>query len=104
MRRYWSIIPNSLVLPTPPQEDESAKAERTESTEESPTEAFQYMDIAPVFRDQVTKYGSDRMALPLGASALVLVYRRDAFSRQANIDAARQAGIAAATSLHMGPA
>jgi multiple sugar transport system substrate-binding protein len=33
------------------------------------------------------------MALPLGASALVLVYRRDAFSRQANLDAARMAGI-----------
>ena len=41
----------------------------------------------------MTKYGSDRLALPLGGSALVLVYRRDAFSRQANIDAARAAGI-----------
>jgi multiple sugar transport system substrate-binding protein len=87
------IIPNTIVLPPRPQEDESAKAERTESPEESPTDAFQYADIAPVFREQVTKYGSDRMALPLGASALVLVYRRDAFSRPANVDAARTAGI-----------
>ena len=46
-----------------------------------PTDAFQYMDIAPAFREQVSKYGTDRMALPLGGSALVLVYRRDAFSR-----------------------
>ena len=50
-------------------------------------------DIAPAFREQVSKYGSDRMALPLGGSALVLVYRRDAFSRQANRDAALAAGI-----------
>src|SRR5271165_5994306 len=44
------LIPNQIVLPTRPQEqeDESAKAGRTESTEESPTEAFQYPDIAPV--------------------------------------------------------
>ena len=76
------IIPNQVVLPARPQEDESAQAGRTESTEESPGEAFQYTDIAPAFREQVTKYGTDRMALPLGGSALVLVYRRDAFSRQ----------------------
>ncbi|MGZ3353790.1 MAG: hypothetical protein ACXVBO_02860, partial [Isosphaeraceae bacterium] len=89
------LIPNQIVLPTRPQEqeDESAKAGRTESTEESLTEAFQYPDIAPVFREQVTKYGADRMALPMGASALVLVYRRDAFSRPANIDAEHEAGI-----------
>jgi multiple sugar transport system substrate-binding protein len=87
------VIPNSLVLPPPPPEDEPAKTERTESPKESPTEAFAYTDIAPVFREQVTKYGSDRMALPLGSSALVLVYRRDVFSRQANLDAARKAGI-----------
>lgn len=87
------IIPNSLVLPAQPQEDESAKSERSESPAETPADAFGYADVAPVFREQVTKYGSDRMALPLGASALVLVYRRDAFSRQANLDAARKAGI-----------
>ena len=88
------IIPNAIVLPTPPREDEPAKAGRTESTAESPAEAFEYADIAPVFREQVTKYGADRMALPLGSSALVLAYRREAFSRPANVDAARKAGIA----------
>ena len=61
--------------------------------EEDPADAFQYMDIAPAFREQVSKYGTDRVALPLGGSALVLVYRRDAFSRQANRDAAAAAGI-----------
>ena len=87
------LIPNSLVLPARQEEDEAAKGERTGSAEESPAEAFYYSDLAPAFRDEVTKYGSDRLALPLGSSALVLVYRRDAFSRQANIEAARQAGI-----------
>ncbi|MGO8901874.1 MAG: extracellular solute-binding protein, partial [Isosphaeraceae bacterium] len=87
------VIPNPIVLPSRPQEDESPTAARTESKAESPADAFQYPDLAPVFREQVTKYGAERMALPLGASALVLVYRRDAFSRQANLDAARAAGI-----------
>ena len=87
------LIPNSLVVPARQEDDGTAKSERTESAEESPAEAFHYSDLAPAFRDEVTKYGSDRLALPLGSSALVLVYRRDAFSRQANIDAARQAGI-----------
>jgi multiple sugar transport system substrate-binding protein len=88
------IIPNQMVLPSRPREDESPKSGRVESTEESPADAFQYPDLAPVFREQVTKYGAERMALPLGSSALVLVYRRDAFSRPANMDAARAAGIA----------
>jgi multiple sugar transport system substrate-binding protein len=51
------------------------------------------MDLAPAYRDQISKYGTDRLALPLGGSALVLVYRRDAFARQANLDAASAAGI-----------
>ena len=38
-------------------------------------------------------YGPDRLALPCGGSALVLVYRNDAFERAANRAAARQAGL-----------
>ena len=41
----------------------------------------------------MTKYGSDRLGLPLGGTALVLVYRRDAFTRPANLAAAGTAGI-----------
>ena len=55
-------------------------------------DAFQYMDIAPAFREQVSRYGPDRLALPCGGSALVLVYRRDAFERTPNKQAAEQAG------------
>ena len=92
-RELLEPIPNSSVLPVRREEGETARETRNESSEESPVEAFQYADIAPVFRDQAAKYGPDRLALPLGASALVLVYRRDAFSRPANVEAARKAGI-----------
>ena len=51
------------------------------------------MDIAPAFREDVSKYGPERVALPCGGSALVLVYRRDAFESVPNREAARQAGL-----------
>ena len=51
------------------------------------------MDIAPAFREDVSKYGPERVALPCGGSALVLVYRRDAFESDPNREAARQAGL-----------
>jgi multiple sugar transport system substrate-binding protein len=86
-------IPNQAVLPPQPPEDESGKPREVEGTPEPPADPFQYNDIAPAYRDQVTRYGTDRMALPLGGSALVLVYRRDAFTRPANIEAAGKAGI-----------
>ena len=41
----------------------------------------------------VSKYGPERVALPCGGSALVLVYRRDAFESVPNREAARQAGL-----------
>ena len=51
------------------------------------------MDFVPAFREQVSRYGEDRFALPCGASALVLAYRRDAFENEANRAAARAAGL-----------
>jgi multiple sugar transport system substrate-binding protein len=86
-------IPNEIVLPSRATDSPTAPPTNTSSPEESPADTFLYTDIAPAFRDQVTKLGSDRLALPLGGTALVLVYRRDAFSRPANIAAARDAGI-----------
>ncbi|HEX8199022.1 MAG TPA: extracellular solute-binding protein, partial [Isosphaeraceae bacterium] len=52
-----------------------------------------FSDVVPAYRDQVTKYGDDRMALPYGASAAVLAYRRDALESQANRAAAAEAGV-----------
>ncbi len=89
------VIPNQAVLPAQPREDASdaEKPAGAETSGEPPTDVFQYNDLAPVYRDQVSKYGSDRLGLPLGGTALVLVYRRDAFTRPANLAAAGTAGI-----------
>ncbi|MGC8639169.1 MAG: extracellular solute-binding protein [Isosphaeraceae bacterium] len=86
-------VANKSVLPSRPSDNQSSGPDRNEAAREPQDDPFQYTDILPAFRDQVTRYGTDRLALPLGGSALVLVYRRDAFSRQANIDAARLTGI-----------
>jgi multiple sugar transport system substrate-binding protein len=88
------MIPNEAVDP-PSNRSEADTAGRRARTGpmEPPADLFQYRDIAPVFRDQVTRYGSDRLALPLGGTALVLVYRRDAFSNPSNQQAARAMGL-----------
>lgn len=87
------VIPNKAVLPSQPSADEVGGAREGQESPEPPADPFQYADIAPAYRDQVPKYGSDIMALPLGGTALVLVYRRDAFSRQTNVEVADRAGI-----------
>ena len=58
-----------------------------------PPDALTYSDIAPAFREQVAKYGDERIGLPLGGTGLVLVYRRDAFESEANRVAAKAQGI-----------
>jgi multiple sugar transport system substrate-binding protein len=87
-----AVLPESVVQP----------AARTESDEETgkeslasepPVDALQFSDVIPAFKDQVCKYGSDRVALPIGGSALVLVYSRAAFERETNLDAAKEAGL-----------
>jgi multiple sugar transport system substrate-binding protein len=90
-----AIIPNSMVLPPKPSESELDEQSRRGSSQatEGPDDPFQYLDIAPAYREQVNRYGTDRFALPLGGSALVLIYRRDAFEREPNRVAARQAGL-----------
>ena len=73
---------------------EMANANRDRSSDQSmPDDPFKYMDIAPAYREEVTLYGKDRMALPCGGSALVLIYRRDAFERKENIAAAKEKGL-----------
>ncbi len=63
-------------------------------TEVQPVDPLAFSDIVPAFRELVSKYGEERMGLPLGGSALVLVYRRDAFESDANKAAAKEKGIA----------
>ncbi|OJW23482.1 MAG: hypothetical protein BGO49_02460 [Planctomycetales bacterium 71-10] len=87
-------IPNDVVLPPPPPADESGDRKPKPVDPDEPAEGFRYTDIAPAFRDQVSKSGSQRYALPIGGSALVLAYRRDAFTSEANAKAAKEQGIA----------
>ena len=88
-------IPNAAVLPPRPPEDETENQDRREPdvAKAALDDTFQYMDIAPAFREDVSKYGPERVALPCGGSALVLVYRRDAFESDPNREAARKAGL-----------
>jgi multiple sugar transport system substrate-binding protein len=90
-------IPNDLIMPRRPadtEEEAPGQAQVPASSPEAEAEdPFRYMDVAPAFRDQVSRYGSDRLGLCCGTSALVLVYRRDAFESQANRAAAQSAGL-----------
>jgi multiple sugar transport system substrate-binding protein len=90
-----AVIPNSAVMPPKAPESEPGElAKRSENTgSDRENEALQYMDFVPAFREQVSCYGEERFALPCGASALVLAYRRDAFENAANLAAARAAGL-----------
>lgn len=83
-------IPESLVRPPAavPGPDAPPAGSRPA---EAPPDPVQFTDIAPSERDQAGKYGSERYALPYGGSALVLVYQRDAFEREANHAAAKKA-------------
>ena len=86
-----AVLPESVVRPSNglPLGD----ADASEGGEETDPLAFD--DVLPVYRTEVSKYGDDRYGLPLGGSALVLVYRRDAMADPAIVEAAESAGIAA---------
>lgn len=83
-RELLEEIPNSVVLPRQPAPGDE------EDDEEG---GYRYEDLAPAFREQASKYGADRYALPIGGSALVLAYRRDALEGEANLAAAREEGV-----------
>jgi multiple sugar transport system substrate-binding protein len=83
-------IPNDVVLP-PSDEDDKKPADSDD--EEAAEGDFRYNDIAPAFREQVGKYGAQRYSLPIGGSALVLVYRRDAFTSEPVVQAAKEQGM-----------
>jgi len=90
-----AVIPNAAVMPPKPAESATEDAGQRPSAAPAPApdETFHYMDFAPAFREQVSRYGTERFALPCGGTALVLVYRRDAFESDLNRAAARQAGL-----------
>jgi multiple sugar transport system substrate-binding protein len=83
-----AVLRDSLVLPPAVSPDDEKPASRAAPDPLALSEV-----VAPV-RELVIKYGADRMALPLGGSALVVVYRREAFENDAVRKAAELAGVA----------
>jgi multiple sugar transport system substrate-binding protein len=93
--RALAVLPESLVAPPPKDAEESGEPgerPRDDSIARNPADAdsLRFAKIVPALRDQVARYGSDRMAFPLGGTALVLVYDRAAFERAANQAAAER--------------
>lgn len=94
-----AVLPESLVQPPARSEpgaggqDDAGDGHPAAGGAGSAADPLEFSDVIPAFRDQVSKYGSDRAALPYGGSALVLVYNRAAFDREPNRDAAKAAGV-----------
>jgi multiple sugar transport system substrate-binding protein len=83
------VLPEALASASAPREADASAEEPAVPKSEEP-DALRFADILPAFREQVAKYGSDRMAFPYGGSALVLVYDRAAFTRPENRAAAEK--------------
>jgi len=90
-----AVIPSASVMPPRPAESDTGAEGRRQPDPSpgAPDDTFQYMDIAPAFREQINRYGKERLGLPCGSSALVLVYRRDAFESDSNCAAVQRAGL-----------
>jgi multiple sugar transport system substrate-binding protein len=84
-------IPDEAIRPPAAPKDEQTPP--VSASAEPPPDPFAAKDIVAAYRDGVAKYGDDRYALPLGGSALVLAYRREAFDRSENKAAAKAGGI-----------
>lgn len=85
-------IANEEVLPPAPTEDEE-RSDRPRRSNDEEAVGLRYSDIAPAYREQVSKFGTQRYALPIGGSTLVLAYRADVFKAEANVKAAKEQGI-----------
>ncbi len=84
--RALAPLPDSAVMPAEPTSEGASEAAAFD-------DALAYKDIAPACREQVARYGPDRLGLPIGASALVVAYRRSAFDDPAHREAAQAAGL-----------
>ncbi len=88
-----AVLPESAIRPIgllPVGDDEKSDDPNAPATR---ADTLDFSDVLSPYRDLVSKYGSDRLALPLGGSCLLLVYRRDAFESEANRKAAEAAGL-----------
>ncbi len=80
--------PGKAALPVAGSEEEGDDLDRRPGRD-----PLDFSDVVLPYREQVTKYGDDRIGLPLGGSALVLVYRQDALASEALREEAASAGV-----------
>jgi multiple sugar transport system substrate-binding protein len=71
-----AVVPTTAVKPPAVDLDGGSQAGN------APEDPFDFPDVLPVYRDKACLYGDQRIAFPLGGSALVLVYRRDVFESE----------------------
>lgn len=83
------VLPESLVSPP----DRSADPDEEPAVDVPVGSDLAFAQIFDVYREQVSKYGDDRVALPLGGSALVLVYRVEAMQGDDLAAEAEAAGV-----------
>lgn len=83
-----TLKPPAAVPPDP-----AAEAEEGEEPPPPPEDPLAFSGLLPEVRDRVVRHGGQVVALPIGASSLVLVYRRDALESATNQAAAQEAGI-----------
>ena len=96
MPARWRPFPNAAVMPPKPAGTRSGRTETGASriaARPARDDTFQYMDYRSGFPRAGQPLRPRTLALPCGGSALVLVYRRDAFESDGNREAARQAGL-----------
>lgn len=84
--RLGSLVDVGAVRVLPEELDEA-------STPDGSTGTLDFDEIVEPYREQVTKYGGERVALPLLGSTPVLAFRRSAFDGDENHAGARAAGI-----------
>ena len=87
-----AVLPESTVRP-PAAADADPDAREAGRDRAPVPDELQFADVLPAYRDQVSKYGNDRVGLPYGGSALVLVINRAAFERPPVREAAKAAGL-----------
>ena len=86
-------IPDAAMRPPRRDEEDADTSAAPTGSGERPIDPYDFADVLPAFRDQMTKSGDTRIALPYGGSALVLAYRRDVFENDTLKRAAAEAKV-----------
>ncbi|RUL87828.1 extracellular solute-binding protein [Tautonia sociabilis] len=86
-------LPEALVSPPPPSSG-GQEGEDDPTADAPPEDGLAFDQIVEPYRQAVSRYGGDRVALPIAGSALVLAYRASAFQTDRLGAEAEAAGVA----------